>query len=397
MAASILTINGGSSSIKFALFDAGDPPKPVLAGQVERIGLSDSVLTTKGQDGRASQPQPVEAPDHSRAAQRVIEWLEQNVGLEQVGAIGHRIVHGGPRYAESQPVTPELMRELNKYCEMDPVHLPGEIALIEAFARQLPMVPQIGCFDTAFHHDLPRCAQLLPVPRRYEAAGIRRYGFHGISYSYLMAELARVGGAAAVRGRVVLAHLGAGASLAAVRDGKCIDTSMSFTPTAGLVMATRCGDVDPGVLVYLMRSERLDADAIDELVNRQSGLVGISETSSDMRDLLARQASDPRAADAIAIFCYQAKKWIGSFAAALGGLDTLVFAGGIGENAPEVRARICDGLEFLGIRLDAARNTAGAAMITTAGSSVVVRVMRTDEESMIAREAMRIVGDELRR
>jgi acetate kinase len=298
----------------------------------------------------------------------LIEWLGQKVGMDQIGAIGHRIVHGGPRYAESHRVNDELIRDLKKYCEIDPVHLPGEIALIEAFSRQLPDLPQVACFDTAFHHDLPRRAKLLPVPLRYEAAGIRRYGFHGLSYSFLMAELARLGGAAAAKGRVVLAHLGAGASLAAVLDGKCIDTSMSFTPTAGLVM-----------------------DAIDEMVNRQSGLMGLSETSSDMRDLLAREKDDPRAADAIDVFCYQAKKWIGAFTAALGGIDTLVFAGGIGENAPEVRARICEGLEFLGIRLDAARNTAGAPIIATKGSTVVVRVIRTDEEQMIANQVMEIV------
>jgi acetate kinase len=391
MAASILTINGGSSSIKFALFDVSATPKRVFAGEIERIGLPNPVLTTKEQDGRSSEPQPVDAPDHEHGAQRLIEWLGQKVGMDQIGAIGHRIVHGGPRYAESHRVNDELIRDLKKYCEIDPVHLPGEIALIEAFSRQLPDLPQVACFDTAFHHDLPRRAKLLPVPLRYEAAGIRRYGFHGLSYSFLMAELARLGGAAAAKGRVVLAHLGAGASLAAVLDGKCIDTSMSFTPTAGLVMATRCGDMDPGFLVYLMRNEHLGADAIDEMVNRQSGLIGLSETSSDMRDLLAREKDDPRAADAIDVFCYQAKKWIGAFAAALGGIDTLVFAGGIGENAPEVRARICEGLEFLGIRLDAARNTAGAPIIATKGSTVVVRVIRTDEEQMIANQVMEIV------
>jgi acetate kinase len=390
MTANILTINGGSSSIKFALFDDGDPPQLILSGQIERIGLPSPTLTTREKAGRASPPQPIEAPDHERAAKRLIEWLGQNVGLEHVRAIGHRIVHGGPRYAETQRVDEEVIRELKRYRDIDPVHLPGEIALIEAFARHLPDVPQVACFDTAFHHDLPRCARLLPVPRRYESAGIRRYGFHGLSYSYLMAELARVGGSEAAQGRVVLAHLGAGASLAAVRGGKCIDTSMSFTPTAGLVMATRCGDVDPGFLVYLMRSEGLGADAIDDLVNRQSGLKGISQTSSDMRDLLARETSDPRAADAIAIFCYSARKWIGGFAAALGGIDTLVFAGGIGENAPAVRARICEGLEFLGIRLDAARNSAGAAVISAERSGAVVRVIHTDEELMIANEVMRI-------
>src|SRR5262249_26562507 len=230
--------------------------------------------------------------------------------------------------------------------------------------KHSPDLPQVACFDTAFHRTLPQVARLLPVPRRYQAAGIERYGFHGLSYTYLMEELTRVAGDAAAERRAILAHLGAGASMAAVREGKCVDPSMAFTPTAGLVMATRTGDLDPGVLVNLLRSEKMTADGLDDLVNKQSGLLGVSETSPDMRDLLARQAGDPRGGGAVALSCYQAKKWLGAFAAALGGLETLVFAGGIGENAPEVRARVCDGLEFLGVRLDAARNAAGAAVIS---------------------------------
>src|SRR5207248_5014828 len=241
------------------------------------------------------------------------------------------------------------------------------------------------CFDTAFHATLPRVARLLPLPRRYDAAGIRRYGFHGLSYAYLMGELGRVAGPEAAAGRVILAHLGAGASMAAVQGRKSIDTTMSFTPTAGLVMATRTGDLDPGALVYLLRSENLSADQLDELLNKQSGLLGVSETSPDMRDLLAKQAGDVRAAEAVELFCYQARKWVGALAAALGGLDTLVFAGGIGENAAEVRQRICDGLGFLGVRLDPARNAAGAAVISADGTPATVRVIRTDEELMIAR------------
>jgi acetate kinase len=221
---------------------------------------------------------------------------------------------------------------------------------------------------------------------------VRRYGFHGLSYAFLMHELARTAGPEAAHGRVVLAHLGSGASMAAVREGKCLDTTMAFTPTAGLVMGTRSGDLDPGLLVYLLRSERLSADQLDELVNRRSGLLGVSEISPDMRDLLAREAADARAADAVALFCYQAKKWLGAIAAALGGVDTLVFAGGIGENAPEVRARICGGLGFLGIQLDAARNTANAAVISADASPATVRVIRTDEELMIVQEVQQLLG-----
>jgi acetate kinase len=390
MSGCVLTINGGSSSLKFALFEPGAPPRRLLSGQVERIGQDGPTLTLKGGDGKAEH-QNIAAADHAEAVAGLIRRLEQQGVFARVAAVGHRVVHGGPRYSAPQRVTPELLAELRRLSPLDPAHLPGEIALIEAFTKHSPGLPQVACFDTAFHRTMPQVARLLPIPRRYQAAGVERYGFHGLSYAYLMEELTRVAGAEAARGRVVLAHLGAGASMAAVRGGKCIDTSMGFTPTAGLVMATRCGDLDPGVLVNLLRLEKMTADGLDELVNKQSGLLGVSETSPDMRDLLARQADDPRAADAVALFCYQAKKWLGAFAAALGGLDTLVFAGGIGENAPEVRARICEGLEFLGVRLDAARNAAGAAVISADAAPCTVRVIRTDEESLIARTVYRIL------
>ena len=253
-------------------------------------------------------------------------------------AVGHRVVHGGPNYSEPQKVTAEMVEELHRLSPFDPEHLPLEIELIEAFRQRHPRLPQVACFDTAFHRTMPRVATLLPIPRRYEAQGVRRYGFHGLSYAILMEELARLGDPAAKKGRVILAHLGNGASLAAVRDGKSIDTSMGFTPTAGLVMSTRSGDLDPGLVAYLARTEQMSAAKFQKMVNHESGLLGVSETSSDMRDLLDRETKDVRAAEAVALFCYQAKKWIGSFAAALGGLDTLVFAGGIGENAPPVRA-----------------------------------------------------------
>ena len=391
MTASALTINGGSSSIKFAVYALADPPKPTLSGEIERIGLPDAAIKVK-EPGQPAARQPIDAADHSRAVEHLIAWLEKRIGLQSVAAIGHRIVHGGPNLWESQLVTPALIAELKRISPWDPNHLPAEISLIEAFERQSPNLPQVACFDTAFHHDLPRVARMLPVPRRLEAEGVRRYGFHGLSFTFLLQELARIGGPGAASGRVIMAHLGAGASLAAVHEGRCIDTTMAFTPTAGLVMATRCGDIDPGLLVYLMRNEKMSAEQLDDLVNRKSGLLGISETSPDMRDLLARQASDVRAAEAVAIFCYQAKKWIGAFVAALGGLDTLVFSGGIGENAPEVRRRICDSLDCFGIRLDTARNDANAAVISTEGSRAMVRVIRTDEESVIVAEVRKVVG-----
>jgi acetate kinase len=235
-------------------------------------------------------------------------------------------------------------------------------------------------------------AQVLPIPRRYEAQGVRRYGFHGLSYAFLMGELARLAGTEAAQGRVVLAHLGNGASLAAVHHGKAIDTSMSFTPTAGVPMSTRTGDLDPGLVWYLARTEHLDAKGFNEMVNFKSGLLGVSETSSDMRDLLAHEKQDVRAAEAVALFCYQVKKWIGAFAAALGGLDTLVFAGGIGENAPVVRARICEGLGFLGIELDEKQNATNEGVISATTSGISVRVIPTDEECTIAKMVCSVLG-----
>ena len=302
------------------------------------------------------------------------------------------MVHGGPKYSEPALITKEMVEELRRLKPFDPEHLPEEIQLTEAFHRRFPDLPQVACFDTAFHHDLPRVAQLLPIPRRYEAQGVRRYGFHGLSYAFLMEELARLAGTEAAQGRVILAHLGNGESLAAVHHGKSVDTSMSFTPTAGVPMSTRSGDLDPGLVWYLAHTEHIGAKQFNEMVNFQSGLLGVSETSSDMRDLLEHEAGDVRAAEAITMFCYQVRKWIGAFAAALGGLDTLVFAGGIGENAPTVRAQICDGLGFLGIELEEKRNAACAGLISAATSRVPVRVIHTDEELIIARSVTRLLS-----
>jgi acetate kinase len=265
---------------------------------------------------------------------------------------------------------------------------------MEYFATRYPDVIQIACFDTAFHRDLPRVARLLPIPRSYEAKGVQRYGFHGLSYAYLMQELERVAGLAAVKARIVLAHLGNGASMAAVREGQCIDTTMAFTPAAGLVMSTRSGDLDPGLVAYLARTEGMTAAQFDEMINRRSGLLGVSGVSSDMRDLEQREETDAGAKDAIALFCYQAKKWVGAFAAVLEGLDTLVFAGGIGENSALVRARICAGLDFLGVEIDPARNEAGAPVISREGSAATVRVMHTDEELYIAKSVLRLSGQD---
>ncbi len=388
----ILTINGGSSSIKFALFEVGPSLERILAGGIERIGLPDATLRVKGLNQVDNFSRLVMAPDHTVAVGVLMDWIEERVGSVGLTAVGHRLVHGGPKYSDPQLITEKMVEELRQLKAFDPEHLPEEIQLTEAFHRRFPELPQVACFDTAFHKDLPRVAHLLPIPRRYEAQGVRRYGFHGLSYSFLTGELARVAGAEAVQGRVILAHLGNGTSLAAVRHGKPVDTSMSFTPTAGVPMGTRSGDLDPGLVWYLASTESLDAKQFNEMVNFRSGLLGVSETSSDMRDLLDRETQDIRAAEAVALFCYQVKKWIGAFAAALGGVDTLVFAGGVGENAPLIRSRICDGLGFLGIELEEKQNVTNAGVISTAASRVAVRVIPTDEELMIARTVYRSLG-----
>ncbi len=387
----VLTINGGSSSIKFAIFDPGSPPNRNLAGAVERIGLTD-VFFRATWGGDPDEMRPLPAADFDQAVVGLLDWLQGVGELERVSAVGHRIVHGGPLHTDPQVVTAGLLADLRSAIPFAPAHLPNGIRLVEALADRLPGVPQVACFDTAFHRDLPPAARTLPIPRRYQTEGIRRYGFHGLSFAYLLEEFERQVGADAAQGRIVLAHLGSGASMAAVRAGRCIDTTMGLTPAGGLVMGTRTGDLDPGILVYLTRAEGLSADRLEDLVSHRSGLLGVSETSSDVRDLLSRQASDPRAAEAIELFCYQARKWVGALAAALGGLDALVFSGGIGENAPEIRARVCDGLGFLGVRLDAAANAGNAPLISTAAGSVAVQVIPTDEELMIAKMASRVLG-----
>ena len=387
----VLTINGGSSSIKFALFEVGAGLRQILGGELERIGLPEATLRVKGSNPAENFSRPVTAADHTAAVGALTEWIEECSGRDALAAVGHRVVHGGPKYSKPQQVTAEMVEELHRFSPFDPEHLPLEIELIEAFRQRYPGLPQVACFDTAFHRTMPRVATLLPIPRRYEAQGVRRYGFHGLSYEFLMEELAHLADPAATKGRVILAHLGNGASLAAVRDGKSIDTSMGFTPTAGLVMSGRSGDLDPGLVSYLARTEQMSAAQFQKMVNHESGLLGVSETSSDMRDLLDRETQDVRAAEAVGLFCYQAKKWIGAFAAALGGLDTLVFAGGIGENAPPVRERICDGLGFLGIELDRERNAKNAPLVSSDTVRVKVRVIRTDEELMIARSVAHLL------
>lgn len=388
----ILTINGGSSSIKFALFETGVSLERILSGEVQHIGSSEAVFQVNDPIRGGVVTRPVAAGDYSAAVAFLADWIQERLGPEGLSALGHRVVHGGPKYNEARAVTPEVIMELERLSPFDPMHLPGEILLIKVLQERFPGLPQVACFDTAFHHELPRVAQLLPIPRRYEAAGVRRYGFHGLSYSFLMGELARLDGASAARGSVILAHLGNGASLAAVREGKPVDTSMALTPAAGIPMGTRAGDLDPGLPAYLARTEGMDMERFNEMVNSQSGLLGVSETSSNMQTLLQIENEDVRAAEAIALFCYQVRKWIGAFAAAMGGLQTLVFSGGIGENAPPIRQRICEGLTFIGIKLDARRNAANESVISSAEGRVTVRVIPTDEERVIAEMVRGVIG-----
>lgn len=380
----VLAINAGSSSIRFAVFEVGATPRSVLSGKIDRIGPGPTSFAVSRAGAAPSQPRKLIAADHKAAVAHLLDWLESGPRFKDIRAVGHRVVHG-MRHSAPERITPKLLNELRRITPYDPSHLPREIALIEAMGRRHPRLPQIACFDTAFHRTMPRVAKLIPIPRRYAKSGIERYGFHGVSYSYLLEELSRLAGPEAAHGRVILAHLGNGASLAAVRGGVSIDTSMGFTPAAGLVMSTRAGDLDPGLLSFLSRTERMTPRRFDRMVNHESGLLGVSETSADIRDLIRCEATDVRAAEALALFCYQAKKWIGAYAAALGGVDTLVFAGGIGENAPLIRERICAGLEFLGIKLHRGRNARNAALISTDPARVPVRVIRTDEELMIAR------------
>lgn len=388
----VLAMNGGSSSIRFALYHLGETPERLLRGHLERIGLKGTSLTIDDPARPRTGPRNIGNLDPPTAARYLIDWLDLQVGLGALTAAGHRIVSGGAAFTGPQPITGQLLEQLHRLTGAAPEHLPSELAMIDLIGERAPSLLQVACFDTAFHRDMPRVAKLLPIPRRFQTRGVERYGFHGLSYSYLMEELVRTAGPEAAHGRVILAHLGNGASLTAVRGGQCMDTTMGFTPTGGIPMSTRSGDLDPGLVGYLARTEQMTAEQFDRMATHESGMLGVSETSSDLRDLLQREAEDVRAAEAVALFCYHITKGIGAYAAALGGLDTLLFAGGIGENAAVIRARICENLGFLGIRLDGDRNANGAPVISTAASPTTVRIIRTDEELMIAKLVGRLLA-----
>lgn len=388
---SVLTVNSGSSSIKFALFELNSL-KRIFSGKVERIGQAESLFTVKDAETTEILNTVAKAQDHAMAANRIMSWLQEMPGSRRIIAIGHRFVHGGTAYSKTERITVQMMDDLRQLSAFNPLHLPREIAVTEAFQMQFPLAEHMACFDTDFHQSMPTVAKLLPIPRRFQKKGIQRYGFHGLSYAYLMHELERTCGSHVSKGRIILAHLGNGASMAAVSGGHSMDTSMGLTPAGGLVMSTRSGELDPGLMSLLVSRENMTTNQFDHMVNHESGLLGISETSADIRDLLTSRSTDTRASEAIDLFCYQAKKYIGAYAAAIAGLDTLVFSGGIGENSAEIRSQICDGLAFLGIELDNAKNNLNAPVISMAESKVTVRVIATDEEWMMAQKVSDALG-----
>jgi len=388
----VLAVNGGSSSIKATLFRAGGALERVVSGGVERIGQPGGFLAMKGPAPGNTLTRPLKDDTLAAAIAALLDWVADRCDVQGLAAVGHRVVHGGPDHSDPVRIDAKVLGELQELSTFDPEHLPEEILLVRAFQGRFGSIPQVACFDTAFHRNLPRLARLLPIPRRYEARGVHRYGFHGLSYSFLLEELSRRLGAETAQGRVILAHLGSGASMAALHHGRSIDTSMGFTPSAGMPMGTRSGDLDPGLLCYLARTEGMTTGQFTDMIHFKSGLLGVSETSSDMRDLLLAEEHDPRAAEAVALFCYQARKWIGAFAASLGGLDTLVFSGGIGERSSVIRERICGELGFLGIGLDPELNFASSPVISTDSAKVLVCAIPTDEERVIARMTCQVLG-----
>ena len=381
----ILAVNTGSSSIRFSLYESGAGEELLFSGSLTRIGLRDGRFSVTDAEGRFIECRRLDAADHSDACRNVFSWiLAHGPGLPD--AVGHRIVHGGPRHSAPEKVSPELLASLAELIPYAPEHLPQALNALRHAAWVFPGVFQVACFDTAFHAEMPPVAKLYPIPESYRSEGVQRYGFHGLSYEYLIAELLSRREPLARKGRLILAHLGHGASMVAVHDGRSVETTMGFSPAGGLVMGTRTGDLDPGVMLFLLQQGRLSTEGLRDLVNRRSGMLGVSGLSDDMRDLLEAEQLNPAAHEAVELFCYQARKQVGALAAVLGGLDMLVFTGGIGEHAPEVRRRICSGLEHIGIRLDPDRNQESLSVISQDSSPVSVRVIRTNEELTIVRQ-----------
>jgi acetate kinase len=392
--AHILTINSGSSSIKFSLYQMGEAERLVFGGKIERIGLSPSLFHVKDAEGKTLIDRQSDLPDQEAALKLLFGWLEHGAPMKDLDAVGHRIVHGGTKFREPHLVTEEVIQTLKDLSPMDPTHLYSEFEAIEAVGRFYPALKQVACFGTAFHRRMPKVAQMYGLPRRLWDEGVIRYGFHGLSYEYIMQELREKEGQKNADGRVIIAHLGNGASMAAVHHGESVDTTMGFTPTGGFVMGTRSGDLDPEVILYLLRVKKMTVAEVNDLVNLRSGLSGVSGISSDMKDLLDKEKEDNHAAEAVSLFCYQAKKFLAGLVASLGGLDILIFTGGIGENASPIRGRICEGMEFFGLSLDPGLNDANAPIVSRDDSPVTVRVMKTNEELMIARHTYNLIRKE---
>ncbi|MGI0129983.1 MAG: acetate/propionate family kinase [Thermoplasmata archaeon] len=396
----VATINIGSSSVKFALFERARRTRDVArlaSGTIDRVGESRSTFSVDGGAGSRINRTRVRVGGYGAAIREVMEWIDSGPYRTRLGAVGHRVVHGGRRFVGPQRVTPAMLRTLRSLVPLDPDHLPAEIEGIQIIRRRYPRLLQVACFDTAFHRDMPEAAKLYGIPRRWSEEGVIRYGFHGLSCEFIVGALAAGSGTRRPPGRLVVAHLGNGCSLTAIRDGKSVDTTMGFTPTGGVVMSTRAGDLDPEVVVYLARRLRRSPSRLTGLLNRESGLLGISGTTGDMRELLRRAPKDRRAQSAVDLFCYQAQKSLGALTAVLGGLDTLVFTGGIGEHSPEIRRRICQAVRQFGVRVDRRRNARDGPVISTPRSRSTVRVIPSDEERMIATHTFRVFAAERER
>jgi acetate kinase len=384
----VLTLNTGSSSLKFSVYETrGETENPLLTGKLERIGACQSHFEAVDHKGTKRAGHLVSVSDHDGALSLLLDRLP-SLGAGSIEAVGHRIVQGGERHRGPELITPALMKELHELYPLDPPHLPAALKGIEAAQRLGDDIPQVACFDTAFHRTMPEVAQQLPLPRELtHKTGLLRYGFHGLSYEFIMGEL-KMADPKMARGKVIIAHLGNGASMAAVENGKSVDTTMGFTPAGGLMMGSRTGDLDPGVIDYLLREKKITPESLNSLIYQRSGLKGVSGISSDMRDLL--ENSDPNARQAVDLFVYQARKCLGALVAVLDGVETIVFSGGIGENAAAPRAAICAGFAHLGLEIDARRNTQHRDVISTYGSKICVRVMPTNEEVVIARHTSRL-------
>lgn len=377
----ILTLNAGSSSLKFALFSAIRNPRRLWSGAIDRIGLPNARFRLSDARKTIVMDEPGSLDSHEAALARLLSAIASLPGTLDLVAVGHRVVHGGPECDCPKRVTPALTARLRRLTSLAPLHIPPNLAGIDAVLATRPDLLQVACFDTSFHHDLPRMARMTALPRALTESGVRRYGFHGLSYEYIMETLQKDGVKTGAE-RIIIAHLGNGASMAAIRGGRPVETTMGFSTIAGLPMGTRSGDLDPGILLYLMREEGKTTDEIFDLLYNQSGLLGISGLSRNMQDLLASR--DDAAAEAVDYFCYQARLHLARLTGALGGLDRVVFTGGIGENSAGVRGRICAELGYLGIGLDSTANKMGTGVISKPGAGVTVEARATDEEKMIA-------------